>query len=181
MLLKQSKTISENFNPEILVALARGGWVPARIMSDLLDNPAVASVRTEFYNGQNQNKSLVSLTQSVSANVTGKSVLLIDEVSDTGQSLKLAKEHIRSQGAAEIKTATLFYKPWSTLKPDFYEKKTELWVVFPWELKETVKCLIKDHSNNAKEIKNATSKLVKAGAPEELVHRFIKETFEAEY
>ena len=179
MLLSQAEKITRHFNPEILVGLARGGWIPTRIMSDLLDNPTVASVRIECYTGQSQNKEQVLLTQPVSAKVTDKQVLLVDEVVETGRSLKLAEEHIRSQGAAEIKTATLFYKPWSALKPDFYEKQTKLWIVFPWEIKETVKCMIENNINDLEQIKNQSSKLIKAGAPKNLVLRFIKETLEA--
>jgi hypothetical protein len=178
MLLKQSKTISTSFKPEILVGLARGGWIPTRIMSDLLDNPAVASVRMEYYEGQNQTKPHALLTQPVSVNVKKKSVLLLDEVSDTGESLNLAKGHILCQGAAEIKTATLFCKPWSKFEPDFYEKQTGLWIVFPWELKETVICIVRNSKKDTEKTKQETLKLIKAGAPKDLVLRFVKEALE---
>ena len=178
MLLSQSQKISENFDSEVLVGIARGGWIPARVLSDLLVNPSVASMRIECVKRSNKGKSYISLTQTLSCNVKSKNVLLVDEVSDSGSSLELAKEHVKRQGAAKIKTATLFYKPWSSLEPDFYEKKTKKWVVFPWELKETIKCIAWDNMNDAKKIMNESLKLARAGASKTLVQRFVKQICE---
>jgi hypoxanthine phosphoribosyltransferase len=140
MLLSLADKIrKEGFKPEVIVGVSRGGWPPARILSDLLGNPNLANVKAEFYLGVAETKGEPSLTQPVSVKVAGKKVLIVDEVADTGKSLKLVRQHIAEQGAAELRIATIYLKPWSIVKPDYYEKETRHWIVFPWEIKETIR------------------------------------------
>jgi hypothetical protein len=166
------------FKPDIIVGVSRGGWAPARVLSDLLDNPNLANVRAEFYLGVAETKGEPTLTQPVSTAVAGKKVLVVDEVADTGKSLKLVKEHIIEQGATEVEIATVYYKPWSIVRPDYYEKETRHWVVFPWEIKETVRKIVKKCQEKGKPIEEETSNLAKAGIPAELIQRFLKEILE---
>ena len=179
MLLNLAKRIRKTgFKPDIIVGVSRGGWAPARVLSDLLDNPNLANVRAEFYLGVAETKGEPTLTQPVSTTVTGKKVLVVDEVADTGKSLKLVKEHLIEQGATEVEIATVYYKPWSIVKPDYYEKETRCWVVFPWEIKETVRKIVKRCGEKGKLIEEETSKLAKAGISAELIKMFLKEILE---
>ena len=179
MLLNLVEKIRKNgFKPDIIVGVSRGGWPPARVLSDLMGNPNLANVRAEFYLGVAETKEEPVLTQPVSMKVAGKKVLVVDEVADTGKSLKLVKEHIIEKGATEVKIATVYYKPWSIVKPDYYERETSCWIVFPWEIKETVRKLVKKCREKRKSIEEETAKLVKAGISTELVERFLKEILE---
>ena len=181
MLLNLAERILKNgFKPDIIVGVSRGGWPPARVLSDLMGNPNLANVRAEFYLGVAETKGEPVLTQQVSMEVAGKKVLVVDEVADTGKSLKLVKEHIIEKGATEVKIATVYYKPWSIVKPDYYERETSCWIVFPWEIKETVRKLVKKCREKRKSIERETAKLVKAGISAELVERFLKEILEEE-
>jgi len=181
MLLKLADRIRKNgFKPDIIVGVSRGGWPPARVLSDLLGNPNLANVRAEFYLGVAETKEEPILTQPASMEVAGKRVLVVDEIADTGKSLKLVKEHITEQGATEVKIATVYYKPWSIIKPDYYEKETRCWVVFPWEIKETVRKIVKRYKGERKSVEEEAAKLVKAGISEELVKKFLKEILEEE-
>jgi hypoxanthine phosphoribosyltransferase len=147
-------------------------------MSDLLGNPNLANVKVEFYLGVAETKGEPILTQPVSVEVKGKRVLVVDEVADTGKSLKLIKQHITEKGASEVKIATVYYKPWSTVKPDYYERETNRWVVFPWEIKETIQKIVKKCKEKGKPIEEDVEKLVDAGIPRRLVKKFLKETLE---
>jgi hypoxanthine phosphoribosyltransferase len=179
MLLNLAEKIRKNnFKPDIIVGVSRGGWPPARVMSDLLNNPNLANVRTEFYLRVAETKGEPTLTQPVSMKVAGKKVLVVDEVADTGKSLKLVKEHIIEKGATEVKIATVYYKPWSIVKPDYCEKETSKWIVFPWEIKETVRKIVERCREKGKSIEEETAKLVKAGISAGLVERFLKEILE---
>ncbi len=175
MLLCQAQKIkTQNYKPDLIVAIARGGVVPARILSDLLEIPSLSFIQIEFYTNINQTLQEPTLKQTLTTNVTGKKILLIDDISDTGKSLKLAKTHLQQQGAIEIKTATLYQKPQSVTTPDFYEKQTTDWVVFPWDIKETLRKII--HSPLGKRILNQEfAKLVKAGLPKQLAEKLIKD------
>jgi len=181
MLLNLAEKIRKNgFKPDIIVGVSRGGWPPARVLSDLLDNPNLANVKAEFYLGVAETKGEPVITQPVSMTVTGKKVLIVDEVADTGKSLKLVKEHIIAEGAAEVKVATVYYKPWSIVKPYYYEKETSRWIVFPWEIKETIRKIVKKCREKGKTAGEETAKLVKAGIYPELIRRFLKEILEEE-
>jgi hypoxanthine phosphoribosyltransferase len=179
MLRSQAEKIRRSgFKPDIIVGIARGGWVPARVQSDLLEIPDFAVVRVEFYLGVAETRNEPVMTQGVSEVVAGKKVLVVDDVADTGKSLQLVKEHIRQQGAVELRIATVYRKPFSIITPDYYEKETRRWVVFPWEIKETLRKIVeKNQDKNA--VKAGASKLVKAGLPKQLVGEFLKEVLEA--
>ena len=178
MLLSQAeKILQSGFKPDIAVGITKGGWIPARVLSDLLEIPELASLGVEFYLGVAETRDEPVLTQRVSAVVSGKKVLLVDDVADTGKSLQLAKEHVLQQGAAEVRIATLYYKPLSVTKPDYYEKETRRWVVFPWETKETIRKIVEKYRH--KHVINVeTAKLVKAGLPKQLAERLLKEVSE---
>jgi len=181
MLLELANKIrKDKFKPDLIVGVSRGGWPPARVLSDLLGNPNLANVKAEFYLGVNETKGEPTLTQPVSTNVANKKVLIVDEVADTGKSLKLVKEHVIAQGAKEVKIATIYYKPWSVITPDYYEKETQKWIVFPWEIKETVRKIVKKCKEKTRSIDTEITKLVNAGIPRDLVEKFLNEIFEEE-
>ena len=175
MLLCQAQKIkAQNYKPDLIVAIARGGVVPARILSDLLETPNLSFIQIEFYTNINQTLKEPTLKQTLNTNVTGKKTLIIDDIADTGKSLKLAKTHLQQQEAIEIKTATLYQKNQSITIPDFYEKQTTNWVVFPWDTKETIRKII--HRPIGKRILNQeVAKLVKAGLPKQLSSKLIKD------
>jgi len=160
----------DGFNPDLIVGICRGGWPPARIMSDLLDNPRLTNISVEFYVDVAKTKRQPVLTQPITVQVDGKRALVLDDVADTGKTLKLVKDHLISRGAREVRIATIYYKPWSIVKPDYYEKETRRWVVFPWERKETVRSLMKKHSEE-----EVRRKLISSGMDTKLVDRFINE------
>jgi len=178
LLLNLSSTIRKTgFKPDIIVGVSRGGWLPARVMSDLLENPKLANVAAEFYVGVAETKSKPVITQPVSVSVKGKKVLVVDDVTDTGESLRLVRSHLEEQGATEVKTATIYYKPWSVIVPDYYEKETSSWIIFPWERKETVRKIVEKYKRQGKSIDEAKEKLVDSGIDRKLVERFIQEIF----
>jgi uncharacterized protein len=175
MLLDQAQKIQgDGYKPDIIIGIARGGIVSARILSDLLEVPDLATIQIEYYADIAQTKQEPILKQGLSTPLTGKKTLLVDDISDSGKSLQLAKNHLQQQGAKEIKTATLYAKPQTITKPDYYEKQTSHWIVFPWDAKETVREIIQKHEG-----KRATSKeiakLVRAGLPKQLAEKFLKD------
>jgi hypoxanthine phosphoribosyltransferase len=181
MLLDLADVIrKDGFKPDIIVGVSRGGWLPARVLSDLLSNPNLANVGAEFYLGVAETRYEPALTQPISVAVSGKTVLIVDEVADTGKSLKLVKEHIMEQGAAEARTATVYCKPWSTGKPSYYSKGTSNWIVFPWEVKETIRKITMECRESGEPVEEEVERLREAGVPGRLVRRFLKEIREEE-
>lgn len=123
---------------DVIVGIARGGWVVARIMSDLLSVRRVGSVVVEFYSDVGKHMREPVITQPLSVDVSGKRVLLCDDVADSGHSLRAVMGHIKERGASLLKVATLHLKPWSIVTPDYYGEVTDAWVIYPWELFESI-------------------------------------------
>lgn len=180
LLLIADKIRKDNFKPDIIVGVSRGGWPPARVLSDLLENPNLANVKAEFYVGVAETKGEPTLTQPVSVKVAGKKVLVVDEVADTGKSLQLIKEHLKAEGASEVRIATVYLKPWSIVKPDYYAKETSRWIVFPWEVKETIRKIVQKCREKGRPAEADIEKLVKAGLSRKLVERFLREILREE-
>jgi hypoxanthine phosphoribosyltransferase len=125
-----------DFKPDVIVGISRGGLVPARILSDIMDNKNLAVLGIIFYKGVGKRTESPEITQDLTKDLKGKKVLVVDDVSDTGKSLIVAKDYIANKGASEIKVATLHYKPHSKFKPDYYIATTDAWIVYPWERHE---------------------------------------------
>jgi hypoxanthine phosphoribosyltransferase len=175
MLFNQAQKIqNDGYKPDIIICVARGGLVPARILSDLLETKSLASLQTEYYESINQTKQEPVLKQRLNMNLTDKRALLVDDISDTGSSLQLAKTHLQQQRVKETRIATLYAKPATVTKPDYYEKQTSNWIVFPWDAKETIRKII-EKKEDKRATKKEIAKLVKAGLPKQLAERFLKD------
>jgi hypoxanthine phosphoribosyltransferase len=182
LLLNLAETVRKSgFEADVIVGVSRGGWIPARIMSDLLGNINLANLTAEFYVGVAETRKEPSITQPVSVSVDAKKVLVVDDLADTGKSLKLVKAHLKNQGASEVRIATIYYKPWSITVPDYYEKETRRWIVFPWEQKETVRKIVEKFIGAGRTLEGTKEKLISSGLNREHVELFIKEITGEEY
>ena len=164
---------NQSFRPDVVVGIARGGLISARILTDLLETPELEILQMEFYTGISQTHLKPTIKQPLNHSFAGKKTLIVDDIADSGESLKLAQTHLQELFAKEIKTATLFKKPFSAIIPDFYEKQTSNWVVFPWDTKETLRKIIQKNQGK-RALNQEVAKLVKAGLPKQLAERLLK-------
>lgn len=154
---------ASGFKPDLIVGVSRGGWAPGRILSDLLENTHTANVKIEFYVGIGKTARKPIVTQAISEDISKKRVLVVDDVADTGESLKVALDHVLERGAGEVKTATVFYKPHSKFKPDFFADSTSNWIIFPWERLEATKLLIAEAKVEGRGLDSVREILKKCG------------------
>jgi len=129
--------------PDVIVVIARGGWVIGRVVSDVLGVNDVASLGVKFYEDVSRTSKHPVITQPLNIDVTEKNVLLLDEVVDTGKTLMLAYNHVKAMKPREVKTAVVYKKPWSLMKPDYYVREVDKWIVFPYELRETLESVMR--------------------------------------
>jgi hypoxanthine phosphoribosyltransferase len=122
--------------PDTLVGLTRGGWVPARLLSDRLGVKRVVSLRAQHWGVTATPDGVASLTEGLSGPVAGERVLVVDDITDTGESLHLALDHIRAAGPSQLESATFLHIPRSKVVPTYYAEEIPrdawVWVVFPW-------------------------------------------------
>ena len=178
MLLSQSEKIRKTpYQPDIIVDIAQGGTIPARILTDLLNPQQTATIKIKLYTDIAKPSAYPILTQPLTVPVNGKKILIVDDISDSGQTLNLAKQHLTKKGAAEIKTATLYTKPITQTPPNYAEKTASKWVIFPWEIKETLQNLLcQKHKKNDNTISanNVFNQLSDAGVPKQFLTRVIR-------
>lgn len=120
---------------DVIVSIDRGGAVVSRIVSDVL-SLQILSIGILSYVGINNQKSL-KFNQELDVDIAGKTVLLVDEICDTGKTFEAAVEHLQSLGPKKVITTSLFLKDHSTFTPDFVAEVDNSWVVFPYEVEET--------------------------------------------
>jgi len=148
-----------------IVGVSRGGLVLTRLLSDLLDIEDVMITKCEYYSDLGERRKHPVITQKIQGDIKGKKVLLADDVSDTGESLKEIKKYLLGLRPTLLSVATLYLKPWSAFTPDYYASKTDAWIIFPWEPYEALRSL---SSKNGPEI------LKEAKISEKLVKRLNK-------
>lgn len=133
-----AKEIKEQSVPfDVIIGISRGGWVPARLLSDLLDNDEIDTVRVKFYKSVGETAKEPVVLLSTQIDIEDKDILLVDDIADTGESLAATVEHIKGKKVKSIFVATLLKKPISKFTPDIFAKETSDWVIFPWEKSET--------------------------------------------
>ena len=127
---------SANHFPDTLVGLTRGGWVPSRMLSDRLGVKRLVSVRAQHWGVTATPDGVASLSEGLSGPIRGEKVLIVDDITDTGESLQLALEHVRAAGPTRAETATFLHIPHSKVVPTYYAEEIPrdawVWVVFPW-------------------------------------------------
>jgi len=153
------RIVASGFTPDIIVGIARGGWIPARILSDVLYASTLENIRIEYYTDVGVRGKEPKITQPLSGSLEGKKILIVDEVADTGDSLFHAIEYAESLGVEEQRSAVLHLKPTSRVTPDYFMVKTSSWTVYPWENRESIISLERmfkqeDSSLNMKQIRD---------------------------
>jgi hypoxanthine phosphoribosyltransferase len=140
------KIEESGYRPDIVVGLTRGGWVPARILCDQLVCKNLFSIKVEHWGITAQTDNKAKIVQELTIDVKGKNVLLVDDITDTGDSLNLSIAHVKSKHPADVKCATLLHINHSKVVPDFYgievKKENWRWFIFPWNFKEDLRNLI---------------------------------------
>ncbi|MGD8914062.1 MAG: phosphoribosyltransferase [Candidatus Thiodiazotropha sp.] len=131
------------FRPDTIIAIARGGYSPARIMADYFSVMNLLSLKIEHYHGPDKMPRAV-VCYPLTADLGGKQVLLMDDVSDSGDTFSVALDHLKGCGApARLCTAVLHHKATSSFKPDYYAKRLVKWrwITYPWALVEDLSVL----------------------------------------
>jgi len=147
------KISQDGYMPDHIIGITRGGWVPAVMLSDLLEVKDLLSVRVEHWGMTGEKDAKAVLKYPLQTDLSGKKILLVDDLTDTGDSIALAMGEIKKHKAAEVRTATLIHKKQSRIEPDYYAKKTDKWewIILPWNINEDLLHL-SDKAGEGKEL-----------------------------
>ena len=135
-----AQTIADDgYEPEIIIAVARGGLVAAGALSYALGVKLSDAINVEFYTDVHTTLPDPILLEPLLdvASISGRKLLVVDDVADSGRTMKLVLEILREQGA-EVRSAVLYEKSVSVVKPDYTWRHTDEWIVFPWSAEPPV-------------------------------------------
>lgn len=133
-----AEQIRGRFSPGIILAIGRGGFVPARIVADSLMMKNMTCIRVEHWGDAAKCTREAYIRYPLSHSIEGQDVLVIDDVTDTGETLAVTMEYLSSQKCGSVKTGVLHHKKVSAFTPDYYVKEVSgwHWIVYPWALHE---------------------------------------------
>ena len=123
----------DGYRPDIVLAIARGGLLVAGALGYALGVKNTFTMNVEFYTGVDERLDFpVMLPPLLNAvDIAGARVLVVDDVADTGGTLKLVKDFC-AEHVAEVRCAVLYEKPRSVVKCEYVWRRTDRWVNFPW-------------------------------------------------
>lgn len=124
-----------------IVAISRGGLVAARILSDLLSIP-ISHITIESYKRLKQKK-YAAITEVPSTNFNNMRILIVDEIADSGKTFKRALSYFKNFHLKKIYTLALIIKSHTKPLPNFWARKIDAWVIFPYEVRETYNAFVK--------------------------------------
>ncbi len=142
-----SKVLKKStYKPDIVVAIGRGGLVPARILCDYLHIKDLTTIKVEHWGITATPDKRAVVRYPLNTNIKDKKVLLVDDITDTGDTLRVSIQYLKSFKPREIRTAVIIHKTTSKFIPDYYIKKVSMWrwIIFPWHVWEDLTTFIKE-------------------------------------
>ena len=135
----------DKFQPDIIISLARSGLIPAALISYCIGNKQLYTIKADFSktqsSGKNQDlRSRPVLSQRIKRTLKGLKILVVDEMTVSGETLKLVSAYLKTKHPKEVRYAVLYRQPWSQFKPDYYGKLIKEWPLYPWkELRNNIR------------------------------------------
>ncbi|MEV6096797.1 phosphoribosyltransferase [Nocardia sp. NPDC059246] len=125
----------DGFEPDLILSIARGGLFVAGALGYALDVKNLHVMNVEFYTGVDQRLDMPVMLPPVpsAVDLTGATVLVADDVADTGKTLKLVRDFC-SHHVAEVRCAVIYQKPHSEVDCEYVWKRTDKWINFPWSV-----------------------------------------------
>ncbi len=137
---------ASGFDPDVMVAIGTGGFIPARILKTFLRKP-ILTVGLVYYNKDdvpNERPRIVQWVDEVERKLTGKKILLIDEVDDSRVTLEYCARELLRHSPAEIAVAVLHNK--KKVKKGSLPVEVKLylagaviedkWICYPWDAED---------------------------------------------
>jgi hypoxanthine phosphoribosyltransferase len=172
---------ADSYKPDIVIALSRGGFVPARNICDMLIITDLVSLKVDHWGITATKDGKAKIRYPLNIDLTGKKVLVVDDITDTGESMLVSLDFIKSLNPADIKTVTALHIKTSKFTPDYYGEEIDWkWVVFPWNYIEDMcnivpKVLDENRSKGIKKIKIDLKENFKVDVSEEGVLEILGE------
>ena len=125
--------VARDYAPEVVIGIARAGVIPAAVVASIL--------RVDFYSMKISRKGMdhtvrerPEVMSAAPRAAEGKRVLIVDEITTSGETLRLALAAVRDVHPAEVRTATSFART-TGYQPNYSALTLDAQVIFPWDRK----------------------------------------------
>ena len=122
--------VARDWDPDLVVGIATAGVVPGATVAAILDLDFASITVSRRYQSESV-RDTPAVFGEVPPVVRGRRVLVVDEVCDGGDTMRLARAAIVNAGAGEVRTAAAFKV--GTFEPDYHALATESMIVLPWD------------------------------------------------
>lgn len=129
-----ARAASKSFRPEAVVGLVHGGVFVGGALASAL-KVEFFPVRVTHRSRDTSHSARVS--DDMPRELTGRRVLIVDDVASSGDSIEFATRLARAQGAKAVKSAALIARP-GRFEPDFAALTSDDFFVFPWDYQVVV-------------------------------------------
>lgn len=120
------------YAPDTIVAVARGGLMPAQFLAYQLDVRHVDVLRCESYDGSIQRKD-VQIRGECDVRHSSR-ILVVDDIIDSGKTARAIDAYLKILNpGAQVRWATLWFKPTASRRPEYFCNETDEWIDFFWE------------------------------------------------
>jgi len=124
--------VARDYDPDIILGIARAGVIPGAVIASML--------RLDFYSMKisrregDEVRERPAVLSAAPPQVRGQRVLIVDEITTSGDTMRLALAAVRDVHPAEVRTATSFARP-TGYQPDYAALAIDANVIFPWDRK----------------------------------------------
>ena len=154
------KMKEDEYQPDFMVGLARGGWVLSRVLCDYLGVKDLVSLKVEHWGITATPDGTAKIKYPFDIDLSGRDVVVVDDITDTGESMKVAVDYIKTMNPRNIRTAALRHISGGKFTPDYYgDEITWRWVVFPWNLVEDMCNIIPKAAVGANDVEEIIERL----------------------
>lgn len=122
--------VARDFDADVVIGIATAGVVPGATVAAILDLDFASITVSRRYQSETVRET-PAVFGEVPPVVRGQRVLIVDEVCDGGDTMRLARAAVVNAGAAEVRTAVAFKT--GTFEPDYHALATESMIVLPWD------------------------------------------------
>jgi hypoxanthine phosphoribosyltransferase len=125
--------VARDYEPDLVIGIAKAGVIPAAVIASIL-RIDLFTMKISRREGDQLVRTTPEVFTAAPPQAARRRVLIVDELTSSGQTLRLALAAVRDAGAAEVRTATCFARP-GGYSPDFHALETNALLVFPWDRK----------------------------------------------
>jgi hypoxanthine phosphoribosyltransferase len=118
--------VARDYQPEVVLGIAKAGVIPGAVVSSILGCEFASMVVT-----RRDDEEEPVLVSGPPASIRGRRVLIVDETCESGSTLRLALNEVRTLRPAEVRTAVSFKT--GPYAPDYHAFATDSVIILPWD------------------------------------------------